>query len=47
MVADGMRGFDTFAVFSALAAMALVYHLRYANRLREVVAVGARPSIVP
>jgi hypothetical protein len=32
---DGVRGFATFAVLSALAAIALVYHLRYANRLRE------------
>jgi hypothetical protein len=33
--ADGVRGFVTFTVLSALAAIALVYHLRYANRLRE------------
>src|SRR5262249_6492637 len=33
--AEGIRGFVTFAVLSALAAMALVHHLRYAKRLRE------------
>ncbi len=32
---DGIRGFVTFAVLSAMAGVALVYHLRYANRLRE------------
>jgi hypothetical protein len=33
--ADGVRGFITFAVLSALSAMVLVFHLRYADRLRE------------
>jgi hypothetical protein len=33
--ADGIRGFITSAVLSALSAIALVYHLRYTNRLRE------------
>lgn len=34
--ADGIRGSLTFTVLSALTAFALIYHLRYANRLREV-----------
>jgi hypothetical protein len=33
--ADGIRGLVTFAVLSGLATIGLVYHLRYANRLRE------------
>jgi hypothetical protein len=33
--AEGIRGFVTFAVVSALATIGVLYHLRYANKLRE------------